>query len=209
MKNVKTHLRIFLLLMIFLSSCSNSKDDNLTLQPDSVKGNDAYLRSLTPNSNYGTHPDFTSEAVTNAGNYVAVRCIIDFDLSSIPSTAVITDAKLYLYTYNSPATGKHTGTNLSYLQRITSSWDEMSVTWDTAPATTILHQATLPTSTSDYENYVVDVKDLVQDYVADKAHSFGFMLRLADETIYKRMIFASSDNTNIGIHPKLILTYHL
>ena len=209
MKNVKTHLRIFLLLMIFLSSCSNSKDDNLTLQPDSVKGNDAYLRSLTPNSNYGTHPDFTSEAVTNAGNYVAVRCIIDFDLSSIPSTAVITDAKLYLYTYNSPRTGQHLGINLSYLQRITSGWDEMSVTWNTAPATTALHQAILPTSTSVNENYVVDVKELVQDYVADKAHSFGFMLRLADETIYKRMIFASSDNTNIGIHPKLILTYHL
>jgi hypothetical protein len=208
MKNVKTLLPVFLLLATFLLSCR--KDPvNLTLQPGAETGKDAYLRSLTPDSNYGTHPDFTSEAVTNGGNFVAVRCIIDFDLSSIPSTAVITDAKLYLYTYNSPRTGQHLGTNLSYLQRITSGWDEMSVTWNIAPATTALHQATLPTSTSVSENYVADVKDLVQDYIVDKEHSFGFMLRLADESIYNRMIFASSDNPDSGIHPKLVIDYQL
>ena len=208
MKNVKSILPGFLLLVTFLLSC-NENPVNLTLQPGAETGKDAYLRSLTPDSNYGTHPDFTSEAVTNGGNFVAVRCIIDFDLSSIPPAADITDAKLYLYTYNSPRTGQHSGTNLSYLQRITSGWDELSVTWNTAPATTALHQAMLPTSTSVNESYVVDVKDLVQDYIADKENSFGFMLRLADESVYNRMIFASSDNTDTGIHPKLVIGYQL
>ena len=49
----------------------------------------------------------------------------------------------------------------------------------------------------------------MQDYVVDKEDSFGFMLRLADESVYYRMIFASGDNTDSWIHPKLIVTYQL
>ena len=182
-------------------------DSCLTLQPDGTKGKDAYLRSLTPDINYGTHPDFNAEACTNGGNFVAVRSVIDFDLSSIPSTAFISNAKLYLYTYNSPNTGQHTGDNLSLLQRRTSSWNDMTVTWNTAPTTTTLHQDTLPTFTDINENYIVDITTLIQDYVADKANSFGFMLRLADETIQKKMIFASSNNADLTLHPKLVVCY--
>lgn len=208
MKKFRCFLYLILVgVLFFLPGCETNKPKILTLQPDSDTGKDAYLRSLSPDTNYGTHPDFNSEAVTNSGNYVAVRSVIDFDLSSIPSTADIREAKLYLYTYNSPRTGQHNGTNLSYLQRVTSNWDEMTVTWNTAPATTILHQVTLPTSTSVDENYIVDLKELLQDYITDKEHSYGFMLRLDDETPYNRMIFASSDNTDIGIHPKLVVTY--
>lgn len=204
-----------MLLVVFLS-CKKDDENNqnnnattktLTLSPGSEDGKDAYLRSLTPNDNYGTHPDLTSEATTNGGNFVCCRGIIDFNLSGIPSNATIIDAKLYLFTYNSPNTGQHTGDNASYLERVTSSWDESTVNWNNQPTTSITNRVTLPKFNNVNQNYVVNITELVKDYFADKSNSFGFMLKLTDETVHKKMIFASSDNTDTSLHPKIVIQY--
>jgi len=39
--------------------------------------------------------------------------------------------------------------------------------------------------------------------------SFGFLLKLETESYYRSLIFASSDNTDPTLHPKLEITYNL
>ncbi len=65
----------------------------------------------------------------------------------------------------------------------------------------------IPPSTSNFQDYVIDVTILIQDMIDDPSHSFGFGIRQKIEYPYRRMIFASRDNSNVAIHPKLIISY--
>ena len=198
---------IVLIIAIFIINIANAQT-TIILRPDSTTGKYAIIPSLYPNDNYyNLFVDFAAAATTNGGNFTAGRSLIDFDLSSIPAMAVITGATLNLYSYNSPSNSTNLGDNVSYLQRITSSWNPMTVTWNTAPTTTTLHQVTLDASTSADEIYNVNVTNLVQDYVNDKANSFGFMLRLATEATYRRLVFGSSQNPDSTLRPKLHVCY--
>ena len=198
---------IVLIIAIFMINIANAQT-TIILRPDSTTGKYAIIPSLYPNDNYyNLFVDFAAAATTNGGNFTAGRSLIDFDLSSIPAMAVITGATLNLYSYNSPSNSTNLGDNVSYLQRITSSWNPMTVTWNTAPTTTTLHQVTLDASTSADEIYNVNVTNLVQDYVNDKANSFGFMLRLATEATYRRLVFGSSQNPDSTLRPKLHVCY--
>lgn len=184
----------------------------LTLQPNAANGKDAYVESRLSSSNFGNHQDFMATAWTNSGTPTTVRSLIDFDLTSIPSTATITSAYLSLYSYNSPFNGSHStlsGPNDCVLQRITSSWAENTVTWDTQPLSTPLNQVSLSASTSSVQNYTnIDVTALVQDMQANPSSSFGFLIKLNTESYYRRMIFASSDNSDASLHPKLVVNYY-
>jgi hypothetical protein len=192
----------------------------MVLQPDSALGKDAniHLLNLPPtgeDNNWGGSPDFATGAWTWSGNPGVIRSLIQFDLSSIPLAAVITDARLSLY--NNPTSsfffGQHSslsGSNESVLQRITAPWDEFSVTWNNQPPTTMLNEVILPQSTSAHEDYLnIDVTTQVNDMFLNPSSNFGFMIRLQTELYYRSMIFASSDNADASLHPKLEITYLL
>lgn len=53
----------------------------------------------------------------------------------------------------------------------------------------------------------MDVRDLVQDMIDYPNESFGFQLSLKEEQYYRKMIFASSDNNQASLHPKLDICY--
>lgn len=183
----------------------------LTLQPDGSTGVDAFLAQGDPNGNYGNHPEYAAIAWTCGGSQCLARNVIQFDLSSIPSNATITSAKLSLYSNPTPSNGNGTamqGNNASYLQRVTSSWSETTVTWNNQPTTTTTNQVMLAQSTSSSQDYLdIDVKALVQDMVTNPATSHGFMIKLVNESYYASMIFASTDYTNPSVRPKLVVTY--
>src|SRR6185436_15114022 len=111
----------------------------------------------------------------------------------------------------SPA-GSHTSltrSNASFLQKVTSSWNENTITWNNQPATTTTNQVTLAQSTDPHQDYSLDVTTLVQNRVTTPATNFGFMLRLQTELNYAALVFASSDNADITRRPKLSLTYNI
>lgn len=195
----------------FLFLSSTNAQYSLVLQPDATSGKDTYIDSRLNSTNFGTHVDFAGIAWTNGGTPTSCRGLIEFDLTSIPSTATITSAYLSLYSYNSPYNGSHStlnGPNDCVLQRITSSWNENTVTWDTQPTTTTLNQVTLATSTSSIQNYPnIDVTNMVKDMHANPSSNFGFLLKLNTESYYRRMIFGSSDNTDPNLRPKLVVNY--
>ena len=189
----------------------------LTLQPNSREGVDAVIWTERPDNAWPDHKDFQAMGWTwySLGYDGGVRrSLINFDLSSIPENAKIVDATLSLY-YNPesvdvPSTKGHSqrdGSNKSILSRITSDWSEEKVTWNNQPSFSTDNQVLVKASDSKDEDYVIDVKDLVEDMVANPSESHGFMYMLDNENYYRAMIFASSDNENSDLHPKLVIEY--
>lgn len=183
----------------------------ITIQPNASQGKDALVESRRPTSNFGNSPDFLATSWTNGGTPVTVRALVDFDLTGIPQNAVIVSASLSLYGYTSVSNVGHSnrsGSNESVLRRITQSWDEQTVNWSTQPITTNVNETTLLQSTSVNQHYLnINVTNLVQDMINDTANSHGFLLKLKTEQHYRSLLFASSDNTDSTIRPKLEVTY--
>ena len=183
----------------------------ILLQPDDIQGKDAFIDSRVVNNNYGNHIDFASIAWTNGGMYTSGRSLVEFNLSNIPAGSTINRAELSLYSYNSPYNGSHSnlsGSNESVLCRITSPWNENTVTWNNQPSYTTTNQVVLQGSTNNIQDYTnIDVKNLVQDMVDNPGSSYGFLLKLINENHYRRMIFGSSDNTNPALRPALKITF--
>ncbi len=187
----------------------------LTLQPGAAAGKDAELFSCVPcgysTRNFGTIAENCAIAWTKNNADHKIRSLIQFDLSSLPATTVISSAVLSLYWAPGSDEGNHYGffgSNKAYLERVTSAWQENTVTWNTQPTTTSTNRVSIPGSTSGTQNYInINVKTLVQKMINDPSQNFGFMLKLQSESVYKKLVFASSDHANASLRPKLVVTY--
>lgn len=184
------------------------------LQPDGNAGKDAYIHSLQAGSNgtyenYGNHPCIAAVTWYSGSATNKARSLFQFNLSSIPSNATIIEAKLSLY-HNSgyPGIIGHSGLNESYIRRITSNWQENTVTWANQPPTTAQNQVILAHSSTNNQNYLnIDVKNLVQDHINFPASSFGFLMQLVTEIGDRSMKFCSSDHTTSTLRPKIEIIY--
>lgn len=188
--------KFILILFIALSFNFFGQVTNLTLLPGSA-GLDAVLTSSAATTNNGSNTTFqTMRDASNNKN----RSVLQFDLSSIPSTAIINTAKLTLYG------SAHSGINPSYLRKNTSSWNETTVTWNTAPATSTVNQISLAQSTVATQTYTMDVKTFVQDMVNVPATNFGWTLIKQDENSIGSLVFNSSD-VRYSSRPLLEISY--
>ena len=185
-----------------------------TIQPNAISGKDAFISDNVPTGGQGNSPEFDAAAWTISGTPLKIRGLLDFDLSSIPSSATIESAVLTLYnnpnSQNGNANGQHvhtSGSNAAYLKRITSPWTEENVSWNSQPSTTALNQVTLPQDTNPFQDYNVDVKLLIQDIIANPSQGYGLMLQLQNESPYRLVAFASSDHPDASLHPKLKICY--
>jgi len=189
----------------------------MTFQPNACHGKDAHINYITNNpsagnSNYGTLDEVVPFTWTFNGSVGSCRALIDFtDLQLIPQGTTVTYAYLSLYGKPSSLTAPqgNYGANDCYVQRVTSSWNENTVTWNTQPASTTTNQVTLPGSNGVQFNYdVIDlnITTLVQDIINQPAaNRYGFLIRLQTESTYRSLIFASSDYAVAARRPKLRL----
>ena len=171
-------------------------------------------------TNFGTSNRFYS-GEWSASNYrVNQRSIVDFDVASIPADAVILEAKLSLYSMYPQVNDdyRHSSSlikpnsvyksNASFIERVTTNWSESTVTYSTQPATSAGHRVLLQESQAYDQNYVdYDVTGMVQDMLNNPGESFGFMLRLENETKYSRMAFCSREFPDSARWPHLVIKY--
>ncbi len=210
-------MKLFLLITCTVVSIFTFAQTTLVLQPNAIAGKDAQINSCIPcgysNTNYGNSNRYSSTAWTNQGANSDGKGLLQFDLSSIPPNSVIISAELSLFFNTTDGDGQHstlTNSNASYLQRITTPWDEMTVTWMNQPSITTTNQVLLAASTSptqNYENTIVTA--LVQDMVDNPSGSHGFLLSGVSDQEYYRLTFASSDHLNPALHPKLVVVYQI
>lgn len=181
----------------------------LDLQPDSIIGKDAVFGLIVPNRNNAEGEDLHLYAWTQGGRLNVNRFAIDFDISSIPTGAIIDSAYLSLYFNNTSVYGtKHIGENDFLIQRITSQWNEYTITWNTQPSSTTNNQIFISKSTSPTQDFInMNVTNLVQDMIDDKANSHGFLFKLQNENPYTILLLASSDHHDEGLRPRLVINY--
>lgn len=204
----------FLIVTLLIYQASYAQTATIVLQPDSVQGKDAYVQSVYSNANSNYNDALYAMAWTWNSVPGVTRSLIEFDLSQIPLGATILDAKLSLF-HQFPSAmpasiighSQLSGTNETVFQRITSAWQEDSVTWNNKPATTTQNEVVFPASTSPTQDYIVNVTPLVQDIVNDPNNSFGIQYKMQTESFYRGVFFYSSDAVDPANRPKLEVTY--
>lgn len=181
--------------------------NRIVLRPGE-EGKDATVSSIIPDTNKGDFENLHLYSWTQSGILNVVRSFVEFDLSQIPENSVIEGAFISLYYSSDPNYGEHSGENGFVIERITSSWDESTVTWNTQPTSTTENRILFDGSTSGTEDFInLEVTTLIQDIYSDMHNSYGLVLKLQDESAYRRLVFASSDNINETIRPKLEIYY--
>ncbi|MEA4967418.1 MAG: DNRLRE domain-containing protein [Bacteroidaceae bacterium] len=226
MKKIIVSFLAMFLLTITSSQIAFSQT-TVIFKPNGTIGKDVNIGDVQytnlANLNEGEQNVLNINAWTFSDNLGIGRALIKFDeLASIPTEAIITDVKLKLYGVSStdpnssnsvyPGSPFSQSSNAVYVQRVTSAWDESIVTWNTQPTTTTVNQITIPNSEAQYNwNYTIEnsseLNTMVQDMVSNPNTNHGFMLRLINEAVYRRMGFYTSDHTDSTKRPELQVTY--
>lgn len=201
----------------------------ITLQPGLNDGQDALVLTKdgdnsTLNVNFGQHAELNYSKWTYSGQGFGegpMRSYIKFTgLSVIPTNAEIMSAKLSLYGVatsaftpqgNSHYPGSPFGSNpdnAASVKRVTTNWDESTITWSNKPGTSDVSQAAIAGTTSQWNFHAtdVDVTEMVRTMISTNSN-YGFCLALQDETIRKNVLFSSSEATDASRRPKLVVTY--
>jgi hypothetical protein len=169
----------------------------------------------TVNTNYANHPRIAAVAWTASGYKSYMRSLLSFQLSAIPSGSTIQSATLYFYSDpnisgSSDANGNSqlSGSNAFYLEKVTSAWNEFTVTWNTQPSTTTADRVWVGPSVSTTENRQINITNIVQGWVNNPQSNFGLKMFLENEVHYRSRNYASKNHTNTALHPKLVINYN-
>jgi hypothetical protein len=167
---------------------------------------DTYIANAATTTNYGT----STSLYVKGKNQDKKRSLLQFDLSSIPSNAIIDSASFSMY-----KTGGVNGESVA-LYRLTKAWTETGATWNKADGTnswtfaggdansTIVATVNMG-STTGYKNW--NVKSMVQGWVSGTYPNYGLTaLRNPEGSGVKDMIFASRESTN---KPTLYVSYRV
>lgn len=166
-----------LLIGLLLLTCSSFSQTVVTLNAAA----DANVTSHAPNATHGNWEALFG-AMDNFSANDTVRSVIKFDLSSIPSNAVILSASLRLYGYEHYRTAGVS--NDCDLLVNTQSWTEYGVTWNNAPSYTYTNAVSLsgsPVGTT-YSDYTLDVTNAVKYWQNGSVTNNGWTLKLHSES---------------------------
>ena len=183
----------------------NATEGEIIIQPDPEPAKDTRINSYYTNSNYGEQDNMKIWSWTIGGTNILSYSLIEFDLSEINEDSQILKAQLFLFHHPTVKNSTLSGSNEVYIERITSEWSEFGVIWLNKPSTTTQNRVIIPATTSDYEDKIVDVTQLVQDIIQNPNESFGFLLKPVYTEPYREMVFSFSDIQNADLRPMLVI----
>ena len=174
----------------------------ITLQPGASAGKDALLTDYTPDINYGDNDNMMRSALYSNEK---IKGLIQFDLTSIPSSATILSADLSLY--HASIVANQTDNPTFSFYRITESWAEDSVTWNNQPNYNGTAVASLTISDDNITVWRTwDVTSIVQDWYSGTYDNYGLVLAL-DSGKYGPTLVSSDYSLSSAYHPKLTINY--
>jgi hypothetical protein len=165
------------------------------------------------NNNYGSaiyYGAFSQPGFSGGEN--AGMGLMMFDLSQFPAGTIISDARLNLYGCGPFGGGDvasigDVGKNASRVERITTPWEEFTVTYNTQPLVTYQNFVKLKASNSVDQDYLdIDVTALTQDMIDEPLNSYGFRIRLRNEEPNRGLAFWSTDGPFPDEYPTLTIT---
>ena len=139
--------------------------------------------------------------------YGEIVAYLQFDLSSIPANQVFESATLNLF-YPPGHVNQQAGQNDLYIQRVTTPWQEATITWATGvPLHTTVGQVSVPAATNPTQNYSINVSGLVNEWICNGEANEGLRIALQNYTTYRSAVFATRDHANPALHPQLVMQF--
>jgi len=152
---------------------------------------DSYVAQSTPTTNYGTNTSVvTGGAGTNYEGYIS------FDFSNAPSSSEALAAYLML------AWNRNSDSGSGTLRRLTSSWNEGGVTWNTKPTNTSTNEVTLSGAGSSRVGHRTHECLTLYGDIQDNTNN-GFYLTTSGATGTHN--FDSRDHGTAYLHPRFIV----
>lgn len=189
-----------------------------TIQPGSAEGKDSYISSLSPGYNYASNNylaigknTFSTLAVIRANDRIAFdyfyRAYLQFDLSALPSDAVIVSADLKLFQPNAIFTADL----MIGLHQVAESWEESTITWDNQPDYLISPESTITVAIGEISWLSWNVTNLLQGWLDGNIANYGIMLKQtgvasADTVVH---CYSSDELISTALRPKLEIIYYV
>lgn len=201
--------------MVFLSTAffGCSKDVEI-LDSKEVLTKEIVVQDMTISSNATSSSDSKVHQViawTDGGNVFYRRALFQFDLGFITEPSQIISATLSLYGTTDVWNDGHSnisGSNEGVIERITSEWDESTVTWTNKPTTSTANGVNLNASDVAGEDYLdTDITALVKNIASGENQ--GLMIRLKTEEYYRALMFHSMEADDMTKRPVLTIKYKL
>lgn len=194
---------VFFFPFFFLLSVNKVLATTTTINPSA----DAMIDSLHPDSKYGSNTHLDVSHSNTPDPIAKVRSLIRFDLSSVPTNATVNSATFSIYFYGC-GIWSQTIDDLN-IARITASWDEYQVTWNTHKSkfdTASKIAKTAPCgSTGKYHNF--DIKTFVNNWRNGTWSNYGVGLYGAELSSVSWIKFFYSREDPENKPPKLTIYY--
>lgn len=205
---MKTKSLLSALFILLLISTNADSQYSISIRLSSETGQDCNLASYIPDTPLPAYPDMIAAVWTYAAEFNLWRPLFRFNLTEIPVGSPVISAKLSLYANPNPVSAPHSGANKSYIRKVTTAWDQNTVTWETHPDFSTVNQVSLSESISPNEDYLdLDVTEMVRDMITNPSANFGFIIMNRIENTYRSINFASSECADINKRPKLDIVY--
>ncbi len=165
---------------------------------------DAHTYSGSSGTNYGTIGTMNVSVVSGPQFY---RSFLKFNLSSIPSNAVITSAILKL----TPSGTENVATTNSTQLRLdicNSSWTETGIN-HTSNISGISFYPGVTVSNLVSSKREIQIKDFVQGIIEGRIPNNGFRLKKNDETTVLNTTYYTREDATLSNRPQLVIQYYL